>query len=387
MLAFPAVKSWCLVHKWTSLICTAFLLLLCITGLPLIFGEEIDQAFSNDVAAAALPESTPDANLDAVVAAAQQRYPNEYIQSFFWDEDVPHTIRLSMARRPSIPFDDWHDLVLDTRTAQVLAEPGRDHGFMWIMLQLHTELFADLPGELFLGAMGLLFVVSVVSGIVVYGPFMRKLDFGTVRRHKTPRVKWLDLHNLLGIVTLVWAFVVGLTGVINTLATPLFNHWRSHEAAALLVPYKGKPAPAQLSSVQDAMTQVRAALPDSVPTSVAFPYSMFGSPHHYLIWTKGREPLTARLFTPVLVDAATGELTAIARLPWYLKALEVSRPLHFGDYGGLPLKILWTLLDLITIIVLASGLYLWLKKRAVPFEQQLIEDAEFDAADAAAKPA
>ena len=30
-----AIKGWYLVHKWTSLICIAFLLLLCITGLPL----------------------------------------------------------------------------------------------------------------------------------------------------------------------------------------------------------------------------------------------------------------------------------------------------------------------------------------------------------------
>ena len=41
----------------------------------------------------------------------------------------------------------------------------------------------------------------------------------------------------------------------------------------------------------------------------------------------------------------------------------LSRPLHFGDYGGLPLKIIWALLDLAAILVLASGVYLWLGKR------------------------
>jgi uncharacterized iron-regulated membrane protein len=50
-------------------------------------------------------------------------------------------------------------------------------------------------------------------------------------------------------------------------------------------------------------------------------------------------------------------------MPWYLRALEVSRPLHFGDYGGLPLKILWALLDVITIVILVSGLYLWIARR------------------------
>jgi hypothetical protein len=39
-----------------------------------------------------------------------------------------------------------------------------------------------------------------------------------VRRERGPRVTWLDLHNLLGIVTLTWALVVGATGMINTWA-------------------------------------------------------------------------------------------------------------------------------------------------------------------------
>jgi uncharacterized iron-regulated membrane protein len=74
-----------------------------------------------------------------------------------------------------------------------------------------------------------------------------------------------------------------------------------------------------------------------------------------------------------LVDARTGEITAVLAMPWYLRALQVSRPLHFGDYGGLPLKILWALLDTVTIVVLGSGLYLWLSRRRSPIETRLAE--------------
>jgi uncharacterized iron-regulated membrane protein len=107
--------------------------------------------------------------------------------------------------------------------------------------------------------------------------------------------------------------------------------------------------------------------------SLFYPGSPFGTPSHYLLWAKGDTPLTSRLFSPVLVDGRTGELTAVVRMPWYLRALEVSRPLHFGDYGGLPLKIIWALLDLVTIIVLGSGLYLWLSRRTSPLEARLAE--------------
>ncbi|RYD82584.1 MAG: PepSY domain-containing protein, partial [Sphingomonadales bacterium] len=84
-------------------------------------------------------------------------------------------------------------------------------------------------------------------------------------------------------------------------------------------------------------------------------------------------PLTEKLLTATLIDAETGELTASAPMPWYNKALALSQPLHFGDYGALPLKLLWAVLDIFTIIILGSGIYLWLGKRRVPLDQRVRE--------------
>jgi uncharacterized iron-regulated membrane protein len=90
-----------------------------------------------------------------------------------------------------------------------------------------------------------------------------------------------------------------------------------------------------------------------------------------VIWTKGKTRVTSRIFTPVLVDAETGAVTQTQGLPWYLRLIEFSRPLHFGDYGGLPLKILWSLFDVLLIGVLSSGVYLWLSRRKTPIEDEL----------------
>lgn len=57
-------------------------------------------------------------------------------------------------------------------------------------------------------------------------------------------------------------------------------------------------------------------------------------------------------------------------MPWYMTALFVSQPLHFGDYGGMPMKIIWALLDVMTIIVLGSGLVLSVTKRKQPAEER-----------------
>ena len=47
----------------------------------------------------------------------------------------------------------------------------------------------------------------------------------------------------------------------------------------------------------------------------------------------------------------------------FLPETVFSQPLHFGDYGGLPLKIIWALFDVAAIVILGSGLYLWLVRR------------------------
>jgi uncharacterized iron-regulated membrane protein len=78
---------------------------------------------------------------------------------------------------------------------------------------------------------------------------------------------------------------------------------------------------------------------------------------------RGDTPLTSRVLQPVLLDGETGELVDNRQLPLYLKLLFLSQPLHFGDYAGLPLKIVWALLNVITIAVIGSGFYLWMARR------------------------
>ncbi|CAB3727459.1 hypothetical protein LMG1873_04491 [Achromobacter piechaudii] len=366
MTAASTIKTWYWIHKWTSLVCTIFLLIICLTGLPLVFHHEIEHWLDDAKPLSEVPADTPPANLDKLVASALTMYPGEVVDYLFFDPDEPQ-VYVGMAKKPGDGQASGHAVRMDARTGDVLLDgplyTEDKFSFMGIMLALHVDLFAGLPGELFLGFMGLLFCVAIVSGVVLYGPFMKKLEFGTVRATRSTRLKWLDLHNLLGIVTLVWAFVVGFTGVINELSTPLFRLWQSTELVRILEPYKGQTVPTELASAQSAADTAKKAMPGNEVSFIAFPGNAFGSPHHYIAWMRGDTPLTSKLNTPVLVDGRSGELTTVAKMPWYLTALEVSRPLHFGDYAGLPLKIIWALLDLITIVVLVSGLYLWIARR------------------------
>jgi uncharacterized iron-regulated membrane protein len=350
------------------------MLLLCLTGLPLIFHHEIGHLLGTEVEAPAMPADAPRISLDRVLEVARAQHPGK--QGMFVSQE-PDDDRVWYVTLSDTPTSDTNlkQVAVDARTGAVLAEPKLDEGFIHVMFKLHVDLFAGLPGTLFLGFMGLLLFVAIVSGTVLYAPFMRKLEFGTVRRANSARIKWLDLHNLLGIVTLVWASVVTLTGVINTLADPLIDLWRFDQVSEMVAPYKGQPLPSQLGSLQQSVDAAMALEPDMKIGFIAFPGTTFTSPHHYGVFLRGESSLTSRLFRPVLVDAQSTQVTDSRDLPWYVTALLISQPLHFGDYSGMPMQILWALLDIATIIVLGSGLYLWLRRRRRSAELALQSEA------------
>lgn len=369
MFSKLSTRHWYWLHKWSSLICTLFLLVVCITGLPLIFIDEISEQWRADPPLAELPAGTPMANLDRLVQVAvgpQGAFPGQIVRWLSIEDDQPE-IWFGLAPSYSAERRLDHVVRFDARSGALIKalKSGEHTSPLWLglMFKLHTDWFAGLPGELFLATMALLFVIATVSGVVLYGPFMKNQDFGTWRAGKSARLKWLDLHNLLGIVTVAWVLVVGVTGIFNQLSTPLYAHWRDTELGKLMTGYRDGTVPDRLSSVQGAYQAALRTVPGKSIRSIRFPDAELGSPHHYLIWAKGATPLTSRVLQPLLVDACTGQLTAAAHLPWYLIALQTSRPLHFGDYGGMPLKLLWALLDGIAIMILASGLMLWSLRR------------------------
>ncbi|MBX9822602.1 PepSY-associated TM helix domain-containing protein [Afipia birgiae] len=375
-----SLRRWGWTHKWSSIICTVFMLMLCITGLPLIFHHEIDHLLHEEVQAAPVPEGTPRANLDLIVKNSLSKDPGMVPHFLIWDPDDANALMVSIGKTLEANPVDNRIVRVDAHTAAYLDAPDVTGRFTYIMLKLHTDMFAGLPGKLFLGLMGILFCVAIISGIVVYAPSMRKLKFGTYRRDRLRVVRWLDIHNVTGIVLVMWMLVVGFTGVINTWAELVIKVWQFGQLAEMTAQYKDKPLPANPSSIDAAVQVAIKAEPNMRPAFVAFPGTIFSSKSHYAVFMRGNTPLTAKLLKPALIDAETGGLTDSRNLPWYVATLLISQPLHFGDYGGMPLKIIWAILDIITIAVLITGLYLWLRRRqsGVSIERVVIDASASD---------
>src|SRR3546814_13684280 len=138
-----------------------------------------------------------------------------------------------------------------------------------------------------------------------------------VRRDRSRRLKWLDLHNRRGAGTVVWALVVGATGVVNTWADLVLNLWQYDQLAEMTAPYRGKEPLARLGSLDTALAAAAAATPDMQPSFVAWPAPAFSSPHHYAVFLRGDPPLTPQPLPPPPVAAYAGAPTDSPPQPWH----------------------------------------------------------------------
>lgn len=356
-------KRWFNWHKWTSLICTIFLLHLCITGLPLIFHEELEDILTPHKDAE-VPAGTHKKSIDILIKNAEISNPGKIVRYAFWDQEAhPNQVLLDVVKHPEDDYKLSKYILLNEYTGEVLGEPKLE-GFIYIVSRLHIDIFAGIPGKLFLGLMGILFIISIVSGIVLYGPIMKNFDFGMVRKNRSKRIKWLDTHNLLGIAVMAWMIVVGFTGVINAFSDVILGLWQQGQLAEMTAPYKNKKSiEGAFSPLDKALKLAQEKAPGMDVSIVAFPGTAFTSKHHYAIFLKGNTEVTSKLLKPVLIDAENGNFTDSRTLPWYANALFLSQPLHFGNYAGMPLKIIWAVFDIFTILVLITGVYLWISRR------------------------
>ena len=368
------------VHQWTGVASAANLLVLALTGILLIFHEEIDEALGAVPPAAAVAPGVPRASLASVVEAARRREPALALRYVSADPEDP--TRLFVTMQPPALHGEAGAKILtyDARTGAYLAALPEAGGITGWVLKLHTELFLGDFGKGYVAAVGVAFLVSLLTGVVIYAPFARRLGFGVVRPvrpARAPRAEgaaaragfWdrrtlaADLHRLLGPATLVWNLVVAATGVMLAVTTWLLPYYQRTVLVPLTAAYASRPAPAHPVPLDSAVRTALRAYPNSRFTFVAFPGSDFAGPANYLFFSAGTSPVESRLLKPTLVDARDGALIAAPPLPWYLTAALLSGPLHFGDYGGTPLKVVWVGFALITVVLAGSGVYIPLARR------------------------
>lgn len=346
-------------HRWTSLIATVPFLVLCLTGTVLIFHEEIDHAMGvvPEVAQAATQRPMFDS-----VATVAAHNPDQRILSVGMEDDHPGVLMVATAPPEDRGYDRSVYHFTDLATAQTVGGVNLEDTLTGFLFTLHANWFLGPIGELIGAVIALLVLLSLVSGLVVYAPYVKRIAFGVLRRGKGARLLQLDLHNFFGAVVLGWAMVVTITGLMLGFGALAEGIWQANELPRLQAEFGGaiKDPRKPTASVDQAWQAAAKAVPDGKVLSVIWPDTDYSTQRHYTVFLSGKE---GRMYTIVLVDGDTGSVAAVKQPPLYLQAIWLSQPFHFGDYGGLPLKLLWTACVWLTLFITANGAWLWWDRR------------------------
>ena len=226
--------------------------------------------------------------------------------------------------------------------------------------QLHLRFyFFGWQGRVVTGIFGLVLLLSAITGVFIYAPFMKGVwhsgrRWWQVRSDRT-QLAWSDVHKLVGIAALFFNVIIGATGAVlglenlqrfsPALATALHPSPGRYEVAAC-----DQPAP--LDQIVAAAERDTAGLR---ATLVSFP-----SARQQFFTISGDLPgrLRAAGSSWVAVDACARVLDRFDAREASMTAstYQWMEPLHFGDWGGWPLKLLYCLLGMTSGVLAISGL-------------------------------
>jgi uncharacterized iron-regulated membrane protein len=348
-------------HSWIGLFVAVHAVVLFLSGALLLFRDEIEQSFAPEQAALSARELT---SKDFVAAEKMARdlFPNDRILSVAADENSPNLIQIRMGIDGAKNFRGARRLAYDSLTGSQAIEVKRSGFFEWL-LELHRDLLMGSKGKLYVAFVGLLYLFTLVSGFVIYGGFMKKKAFSEMRR-QSPRALYADLHKYLGVATFAWAFLIGATGVFLALNSTLLKIYQATELRTITQSLQRSDVrEADASSFESALAKLATLKATAALDFVAFPDTEFAPAGSFLILIKGTGRFDERLSELAILSTDANGGGEIRSLPGYLKALMLSEPLHFGDYGGLPLKIVWLILTLMTLMLPLTGIYVWVKRK------------------------
>ncbi len=340
-------RLW-LVHQWAGLIAGALLFLLCLTGVALVFRDEIDTALTPGRRVAV---GSRKALLSEILQVAGPAAMGVVIPA---RADSAYTVYVGGRE---VFIDPYEARVTGTREGPGMLETIR---------QLHIRLyFFGWKGRVFVGFLGLTLLLSAITGALIYFPFMRGVfaqgfRWWQMREGLKPGVS--DSHKLIGISSVLFMTVLGTTGAL--LGLEALTRYAPEMEKALHPRPEVKSRWKDLSriSADQAVDAARVALPGLRPTSLILPSKGSG---HYTIYGNAGSSLIRNAASFVCVDAYSGQALQIydaREANAGVRAYDAVEPLHFGDFGSLPLKLIYAAFGLAVCGLPVTGILLWYLK-------------------------
>ncbi len=356
-------------HYLAGLVFGANLILLSVTGGILVFHDEIDAWMHPELTASADPSTAAlPAGFAPILAELRGEHPGYRLRSltFAGEDQANHRVgfeRLETSNAAGGADPDAPKRVavwIDPQSGEaVVEEDGFD--LLHFIFQLHADLFLGRLGLLWLGVVSLALIFSSVTGLILYGPFMRQLAFGAIRRGSL-NLSSSDIHKFVGLVSLGFQILMAVTGACLTLGTFVLQIYVYFELQT--VPRSASGIATEIASADSVLEISREHFSqrDVRITTLLFPGDLQGDDYH-LVLGETRAGLERFVPKALLLHRGSGAVAKELQLPWYIKMLALAQPFHFGNFGGLPMKILYFVLSFTTGGLAVTGYILYFVRR------------------------
>lgn len=348
-------------HSWLGLVAGLGLLVIGLTGSLLVFHDELEVVFHRDLAVVTPP--SPDAvrlPFDTLLTHANRQLPDHEVTGWLPRYDEP--LRADLLYVIAHDSDEWRLTTLDPYTGRVLASPRHGRGTVtgWL-LELHYTFFADHVGLVIAGLFALMLCALGVSGVWLYRDFWKHVF--TLRWRRGARILFSDIHKFTGIASVLFNLLLGFTGAYWN-----FTHVIGEELADLPPqPKMERRLYADTISFDAIVRDAAQRLPGFRANFLTLPYAPDSG---ITLWgtIEPRGPLTSPYGSNLAYNEKTGAHTATTDLReagLWTRIVDTFVPLHYGTFGGLPIKLLWCLGGLTPGILGITGFLIWRSRRQI----------------------
>ena len=335
-------------HHWCGLVVGLFLFMMSITGSVLVFSEEWEDLEDPPLMLSGIREQP---SFDASLNNIREANPGFEIRLYHLprqDRALVYELRKKEIVRK---------IYVHPVTGKILKEDNRAHkGFQRQLLLLHYTLWSGTIGKIIVFSVGILFLISLVTGLVIYRKSIIKvLRFRVRINHRTQRARHSSWHRIIGVWSLVFNLLIVFSGL-------LLSGQISLNALKTQAPLQKDIQP--LGSLDDMLNRLRTDFPEFESHLVRI------RPASNTVQVSGRfhdDPAVYGNFYSSFSfngqDGKTESSLFMKDLSFTGRLLKMAGPLHFGNYGGLPLKILYSLLGLTPGLLALSGFFIWWRRQ------------------------
>ncbi|WP_439489110.1 PepSY-associated TM helix domain-containing protein [Algoriphagus sp.] len=238
--------------------------------------------------------------------------------------------------------------------------------------------FFGRSGYLLAGLVAFFFLFAVITGVIVH---WKKIisNFYIFRPNNSIKNLWTDAHTALGILGLPYQFMFALTGVyiiigLTVMSPAIISYvYNGDQEKAYddfgFNPPKFETAGTPLESdfsINDFRDKTHKKWPEfEINRATVF---NFGDENMHVLF-EGKSSFESKFASvgKVIYKVMTGEIiqekSPMEGISYMDGARAVILRLHFGDYGGIAVKLIYFGLGILTCFVIISGVMIWLVAR------------------------